>query len=178
MKMKLDKKALLRKAKANQAATTSAKKGGSRIMIVSISVLVLLFAALPTTILLAVGMTPTLVALVVDITPGRYLTRCVAGLNVTGTVPFIGTLWSGVNDISSAIAIVSDPFAWLSMYGAAAIGWLLFLGLPGVVTVLRTLNAKRRVNALRETQQELLHEWGDTLDTPKPMSSSTGGGPA
>ena len=103
MKMKLDKKALLRKAKANQAATTSAKKGGSRIMIVSISVLVLLFAALPTTTLLAVGMTPTLVALVVDITPGRYLTRCVAGLNVTGTVPFIGTLWSGVNDISSAI---------------------------------------------------------------------------
>ena len=176
--MKLDKKAALRKAQASRVANVAGRKGGGKVMTVSISILVLLLAALPTTVLLAVGMTPTLVALVVDVTPGRYLTRCVAGMNATGTVPFIGELWSGVNDISSAIAIVSDPFAWLSMYGAAAIGWLLFLGLPGVVTMLRTLNAKRRVNALREDQKELLSEWGDTLNPPKVMPTTAGRGPA
>ena len=64
------------------------------------------------------------------------------------------------------------------MYGAAAIGWLFFLGLPGVVTMLRTLNAKRRVNALREDQKELLSEWGDTLNPPKVMPTTAGRGPA
>ena len=176
--MKLDKKAVLHKAQASRAAAITNSKGGGKVMTVSISVLVLLFAALPTTILLAVGMTPSLVALVIDVTPGRYLARCVAGLNVAGTVPFIGTLWSGVNDISSAIAIVSDPFAWLTMYGAAAIGWLLFLGLPGVVTMLRSLNAKRRVNALRAIQKELMREWGDTLNPPKKPPNTAGANPA
>ena len=160
---------MTKKVARPRAPTTPAanKKGGGKVLVVSLSLIVLLIAALPTTILLAVGMTPTFVALVVDVTPGKYLTRCVAGLNAAGVVPFIENLWSGVNNISAALGIIGDPFAWLAMYGAAAIGWLLFLGVPGAVTVLRSLNAKRRINALRETQKELLREWGDAVQPPK-----------
>ena len=155
-------------ARSKAPATSAAnKKVGGRVMVVSLSLIVLLIAALPTTILLAVGMTPTFVALVVDVTPGKYLTRCVAGLNAAGVVPFIGDLWSGMNNISAALGIIGDPFAWLAMYGAAAIGWLLFLGVPGAVTILRSFNAKRRINSLRETQRELLREWGDAMRPPK-----------
>ena len=160
----MTKKVVRPKAPATPAAN---KKGGSKVMVVSFSLIVLLIAALPTTILLAVGMTPAFVALVVDVTPGKYLARCVAGLNAAGVAPFVENLWSGANDISAALGIVGDPFTWLAMYGAAAIGWLLFLGVPGVVAVFRSLNAKRRINSLRETQKELLREWGDAVQPPK-----------
>ena len=36
----------------------------------------------PTAIVVGVGMIPTLVSFIVDMTPGRYACRCVAGLNV------------------------------------------------------------------------------------------------
>ena len=62
-----------------------------------------------------------------------------------------------------SFALVTDPYAWLYMYSAAAVGWLLFLGFPGVVAMLRVLNAKRRIYLLREQQKNLINEWGDSI---------------
>jgi hypothetical protein len=131
---------------------------------------VILLAALPSAIVLAVGIVPTIVALIVDLTPGRYLTRCVVGLNVAGVSPFIHSLWTKGNDISTAISIISDTFAWLVIYGASAIGWLLFLGLPGAVAVFQTLNSKRQVYLLQDRQKNLLEEWGDSIRSPAELA--------
>ncbi len=137
----------------------------------------ILIAALPTATLLAVGLVPTVVALIVDMTPGRYLTRCVAGLNIAGISPFMHSLWTGGNDMTTAIGVVTDPFAWLAIYGASAIGWLLFTGFPGIVTVFHTLNAKRRIYMLEEKQKTLLEEWGDSIRSPGELAKkNTAGG--
>ena len=130
---------------------------------IATAILVLLFAALPTTTVLVIGMAPTLGAFIGDTTPGRYLTKCVAGLNFAGVFPFLYQLWTTSNDMSTAIATVTDMYAWLIMYCAAAIGWLLFLGLPGGVSMFRTLNAKRRIYVLCEQQKDLLNEWGESI---------------
>ena len=125
-----------------------------------------MIAALPTSIVIVVGMVPTIVTLIVDVTPGRYLTRCVIGLNVAGMTPFLHSLWTGANDVTTAVGIVTNPVAWLIIYGASAIGWMLFLGLPGAVAVFETLNAKRRIYILQEKQRSLLEEWGDSIRSP------------
>jgi hypothetical protein len=65
--------------------------------------------------------------------------------------------------MTTAIATVTDMYAWLVMYSAAAVGWLLFLGLPGAVSVFRTLDAKRRIYVLREQQKDLINEWGESI---------------
>jgi len=127
------------------------------------AVLGLLFAALPTAILLSVGMMPTLVALIVDVTRDRYLAKCVAGMNFAGVLPFLHRLVTTGHDVQTSMGIVSDPFAWLVMYSAAAMGWLLFMGLPGVVSMFKVLTAKRRVYVLQERQRTLLNEWGDGI---------------
>lgn len=127
------------------------------------AVLVLLFAALPTTMLLIVGMAPTLGAFIGDTTRGRYLTKCVAGMNMAGVFPYLFRLWTTGHSMKIAFALVTDPYAWLYMYSAAAVGWLLFLGFPGVVAMLRVLNAKRRIYLLREQQKNLINEWGDSI---------------
>jgi hypothetical protein len=108
-------------------------------------------------------MAPTLGAFIGDTTPGRYLTKCVAGLNFAGVFPFLYQLWTTSNDMTTAIATVTDMYAWLVMYSASAIGWLLFLGLPGGVSVFRSLSAKRRIYVLQEQQKDLINEWGESI---------------
>lgn len=125
--------------------------------------LVVLFAALPTAMILVIGFAPTLGARIGDTTPGKYLTKCVAWMNLAGVAPFLFDLWSRGNDMVTAIAIVTDMFAWLLMYSAAAMGWLMFLGLPGAVAMFRSLNAQRRIYVLRERQKELINEWGEVI---------------
>jgi len=144
----------------------------TRAFLILAAILGFLFAALPTAIVLSVGLMPTLVALIVDVTRRRYLTKCVAGLNIAGVLPFLHKLLTTGHDVQTAMGIVSDAFAWLVMYSAAAMGWLLFMGLPGVVSMFKVLTAKRRVYMLQELQRTLLNEWGDCI---LPSNDDNGG---
>jgi hypothetical protein len=151
-------------AKAKEKTKRKAKtRGTGKPLFIAIGVLVLLFAALPTTTILAIGMAPTLAAFVVDVTPGRYLGKCVAGMNFAGIVPYLHKLWFSGHGLSSAIDIVTDVYALFLMYSAAGLGWLLFFGLPGAVAMFRALNAKRRIYMLREKQKDLIGEWGECI---------------
>jgi len=132
-------------------------------LFIAIGGLGLLLLALPTTMVLAIGMAPTLGAFFADKTPGRYLTKCVAGTNFAGVFPSLYSLWTIGHDLKTANGIVTDLNTWLLMYFAAAMGWLLFLGLPGAVAVFRSLNATRRIYVLREKQKLLINDWGDNI---------------
>ena len=123
----------------------------------------LLLLALPTTMVLAIGMAPTLGAFFADKTPGRYLTKCVAGMNFAGVIPSLYHLWITGHNLKTANDIVTDLYTWLLMYCAGGMGWLLFLGLPGAVAIFRSLNATRRIYVLREQQKLLINEWGDCI---------------
>lgn len=142
-------------------------------LLIAIGALGLLLLALPTTMVLAVGMAPTMTAFLGDRTPGRFLTKCVAGMNFAGVIPSLYNLWITGHDLSTAMKVVTDVYAWLLMYGAAGMGWLLFLGLPGAVAMFRALNAKRRIYVLREKQKDLINEWGDCI---LPASETQGSG--
>lgn len=146
-----------RKSKANAAGRSPNK---TKALVLVCGVFAFIVAALPTVIVMCVGMIPTLVAYIVDMTPGRYTTRCVAGLNIAGVVPFLDHLWMSSNDLYAAMGIVTDVFAWLAFYVAAGVGWVLFLSLPSVVASIKTYNAKRKANRLRERLEELKREWG------------------
>lgn len=148
---------------ARAARIQRRRRSTARFMALSAFLVVAAIVAMPSLLVSAVGLVPSLVAYVVDLTPGRYAFRCVFALNIAGLAPGIDRLWRGANDMSAALSIVSDVFAWLSFYGAASIGWMLFLGLPSLVAVVLTLDANRRVAGLRRREQELLWEWGSAL---------------
>lgn len=132
-------------------------------LFVAIGALGLLLLALPTTMVLAIGMAPTLGAFFADKTPGHYLTKCVAGMNFAGVIPSLYHLWITGHDLKTANGIVTDLHTWLLMYCAGGMGWLLFMGLPGAVAIFRSLNATRRIYVLREQQKLLINEWGDSI---------------
>jgi hypothetical protein len=77
-------------------------------------------------------------------------------------------LWSsGHNDIAGAGRMVTDPFAIVVMFGTAAIGWLMFIGFPGVVAAISTINANRRISQLKDRQRALVDEWGAAITSPE-----------
>ena len=133
-----------------------------------------IIAALPSVIILVVGMVPTIVAYIIDLTPGRYAARCVAGLNIAGVVPFLNRLWGSTNDMAAAINIVTDVYAWLAFYAASGVGWLLFSSLPGNVASFKTYSARRHANALRSRLEELKEEWGDEISGATPGIQAEG----
>jgi hypothetical protein len=128
------------------------------------TVIGLLIVALPTAMVLFVGFMPTLVSWLTDETKRRYCARTVAGLNFVGVAPFVLKLWaSGHNNIGGAGRMITDPFAIVVMFGTAAIGWLMFIGFPGVVAAVSTINANRRISQLKDRQRALVEEWGTAI---------------
>jgi len=156
------------KDKETASKTAGKRPGKSMAIMIVCGVLGFIVAALPTVVVLLVGMIPTIVAYIIDLTPGRYAARCVAGLNIAGVVPFLNRLWSSTNDLPGAIAVVTYVYAWLAFYLASGVGWALFISLPSFVASFKTYSAKRKANALRERFEELVREWGDDITGNKP----------
>ncbi|MGB0630798.1 MAG: hypothetical protein ACPGRZ_08885 [Alphaproteobacteria bacterium] len=161
------------KDKQKQPKAGGKRPGKTTAIMIVCGVLGFIVAALPTVVVILVGMIPTIVAYIIDLTPGRYAARCVAGLNIAGVVPFLNRLWSSTNDLPGAIAVVTDVYAWLAFYLASGVGWALFISLPSFVASYKTYSAKRKANALRERLDELVREWGE--DITGNTSSDVGG---
>jgi len=116
--------------------------------------------ALPTSIILGVGLIPTFAAFLIDGYPEKYITRCVGAMNIAGIIPYLLRLWQHTNSISESIDIVTDSLTWLVMFGAAGMGWMIYLGLPGMVTAFIVLTSEQKIGSLRGRQAQLVAKWG------------------
>ena len=114
-------------------------------------------------ILLALGLSPTIVAFIGDKTKQKYATLCVGGMNITGVIPSLIDLWNGKNNISAAMDILTNPFDVIIMFAGAAFGWMLYLAIPPVVSGLFTVIAHHRIAQLRVEQKKLIKEWGEGI---------------
>lgn len=119
--------------------------------------------ALPTFVVLMIGLLPTMTWFIVDLTPGRYAFRCVAGFNVAGLAPYLHRLWTGHNDLEAAVNIAGDPVAWMVFLATSGCGWITFHSLPSIIVMARKLEARRQVAILRRRQEDLVSEWGPTV---------------
>lgn len=148
-------------------APVKGKNTFARILLLSLALaFVLMF--LPTVLFVAVGMLPTVAAYVVDRNPDKYEWICVGGLNFAGCVPFLLRLWSGRHTVEAAGAMLTDVFTLMAVFGAAGLGWLLFMALPPMVGVFMQMKAQRRVANLKATQQRLIQSWGPEVGKTKP----------
>lgn len=115
---------------------------------------------LPTVMILGIGMLPTLGAMLADRRKERYATLCVGCMNFMGVLPYLIQLWTENHSYEHAFQLIGQPFTWLVMYGAAALGWAIFFVAPGIVGMFIAVRTERRIQALRRRQRELVEEWG------------------
>lgn len=126
-------------------------------------ILIVVLFAMPSVLLIAIGMLPAVAAFIIDRTRQRCLTLSISGLNFCGVFPYLLSLWSGDNSIGTAVDLATDVFALLVMYSAAAFGWLLFMAVPPVVIAVLTVMTERRLVQLRAMQKSVIEEWGEDV---------------
>lgn len=132
-------------------------------MVAMIAAFVLILVSMASLVLLVFGLLPTFVAVLIDRSPQRFAFFSVFAMNFAGIFPYLLDLWMGSNSMSVAIDSLTNVFALFVMYGCAALGWILFIITPPVVTTVMTIIAQRRVTILRARQKKLLAEWGDQV---------------
>ncbi|MDX1483593.1 MAG: hypothetical protein R3229_03835 [Alphaproteobacteria bacterium] len=119
-----------------------------------------LIFALPTMLVLAVGILPTVVAAVVDLHAKKYAAWSVGFLNCAGLMPYLGNLWVNDHTVAGALAVLTDLTAWLVVYGAAAVGWAVYLGMPTIGAVILDLQNQSHIRKLRSERRKIVDEWG------------------
>jgi len=135
---------------------------------------------LPTTLLFGIGMIPTLVAYAVDRDPEKPAPITVGGLNFCGCMPYAIDLWQHGHSIAAVVKMLGNPMMWLVMYGAAAVGWAFYYGIPPAVANAEIMRSERRIEALKQRKVALVQEWGpdvagDTFGEGVEIGSATEG---
>ncbi|MCF8479573.1 MAG: hypothetical protein K9H25_04015 [Rhodospirillum sp.] len=132
--------------------------GAKLILLIVLAVMALFI--IPTVILLCVAMLPTFVAAITDRSISRMSWLCVGGLNFSGTVPFIADLWIRGGHMDAALSLVTDVFTIMLIYGAAGVGWLLYISVPQLLGAFMAMTATHRIATLKAQQEKLGDDWG------------------
>jgi len=119
--------------------------------------------SLPTVVLLAVGMIPTLVAYIIDEDDEKLAPITVGALNFAGVLPLLFELWQSDGSMPQLISLAASPAHWLLMYGAAAFGWAIYFAVPPVVGSTLIANRQAKVVTLRAAQMKLVGAWGEDV---------------
>jgi hypothetical protein len=149
---------------AGKSAKARGKGGGVYIYtLVGLIVVALMMFATPAFVLFMVGIVPAMVAVVVDREPGRNASLAVAATNIAGVAPFVVELLINGPTMARAMSMLTDVFVLAVMYGTAAIGWGLVLGMPKVAAVYINVTNEARIQVLRREQKRLVDEWGEAV---------------
>ncbi len=134
---------------------------GTIVLWSSIIIVVILFFALPTVLVIFFGMLPSFVAFIIDRNEEKYATFCVSAMNFCGVFPSLITLWDDRHTIPEAIEIITNVFDMVIMFGAAAAGWMIFSIIPPVTSSFLKAVNQRRIIILQSKQKKLITEWGE-----------------
>lgn len=133
----------------------------SRIMIVAALLLSVVF--LPTTLLLCIGMMPTLVAALVDRSRRKTKAITVGSINLAGCTPFMLEMWMQGQTFEKAVEIIVNPTAIIVMYMAAAVGYLIDWAMSGIVASVLYQKGLSRRGEIQKRQRELIERWGEEV---------------
>lgn len=129
----------------------------------AILVVAIMFVFPQVFLLLIVGLSPSVVAFLIDRSPRKYATFCVGGMNISGVFPAFLNLLNGDNSIAGVKSILTNPFEMTFMFAAAGLGWLIYFAFPPVVKSLLTVLAQHRISILRGEQRKLIKDWGEGI---------------
>lgn len=111
-------------------------------------------------LIIAGGMVPTMAAAFVDQTPRRMITQCVGAMNFAGVSAVMALAWNDGGSLDAAVALLSDPYAWLVMLVGAGAGWSLTWAGRAVAARIVAHMVDRQVRQLRDYQAKLVTDWG------------------
>lgn len=126
---------------------------------------------LPSTFMLLIGMIPTPFAILVDRTRAKNKVITVGSMNLAGCSPFLFELWTTDHSFEKAFDIITDPFAIIVMWSAAAVGYIVNWAMTGIVSATLYQKGLSRQKYIKKRQQELVERWGREVTGELPMDA-------
>jgi hypothetical protein len=119
--------------------------------------------ALPLCVLFVLGMLPTAAAIFSDRHGRRYLVRTVGAMNLAGLLPGALRMWAGGISFAGLEQVLASPYEWLMIFACAGAGWLLYFGMPPLVSLLVEADVDETRRRLEARAKALVEEWGDEV---------------
>lgn len=139
------------------------KKKNIGLRVLGVASLITSVVFVPTSILLGIGMMPTVGAALVDKSGKGVKALTVGAMNLAGTTPFLIDLWTSGNTIAYSLKLVTDPRTIIIIYCAAIAGYLIDWALSGIVAgIILQRGTKRRKDILKR-QSDLRDRWGEEV---------------
>lgn len=138
--------------------------------VLSIAFLLTSLAFLPTTIMFAIGMVPSLVAFYVDKTAKKSIAICVGSLNACGNIPFLLKLWTLGHEMDVTMKIVTDPLTIIVMWSTAVLGWIIHDYVPPLYAATVRSRGENRLEEIQNEQKRLIKEWGQDVSGEKALA--------
>lgn len=129
-----------------------------------VSSLVTMLVFFPTTIVIFIGMLPTLVAYIVDRSIEKNKTFTIGALNFAGCFPYLLTLWTKDNSIDGAVDIIQSPKAIIVMYTLAGIGYIINWAVTIMVSSLMVQKSQMRLKRIENEKNFLEERWGEEVN--------------
>lgn len=139
----------------------------AQILLIGFIIVAVLF--LPTTLLLFIGMMPTIAARLMDRTRERVKVFTVGFMNFAGCFPFWYQLLQKGHEMETALQILSDPTTIIVMYAAAGAGYLVEWAVTGVVASFMVSRGKNRLNDIKRIHEDMVVKWGPEVTGEVPM---------
>ena len=124
---------------------------------------------MPTTILLMLGMIPTVVAAVIDRTGKGTKALTVGAMNLAGCTPFLIKLWTEDHTTEQAVILITDPRAVSIMFAAAGVGYLIDWAMSGIVGTILIQRSSGRLKDIKTRQDDLVERWGEEVTGDIPL---------
>jgi hypothetical protein len=124
------------------------------------------FVSIPGAILLIGGTMPTVATWLGDRAPGKPFGVCVGLMNIGAVSLFLIRVVPYGHNFEKAMPIVGDGVTWLLIYLFAFLGWAIYLVMPALVQRCLANQIHKKVERLRNAQQELIAIWGKDVAVP------------
>ena len=141
-----------------------------QLLIIGLVIVAIVF--LPSTILLLLGMLPTIVVSLSDRTAQRLKTVTIGCLNFASCFPFWIDLALGGHSVEQALHMVGQPATIIVMYMGAGAGYGLELFLTQMVANFSAQQGRNRLKNIQAKQKVLITRWGPEVAGDLPLDSA------
>jgi hypothetical protein len=109
------------------------------------------------------AMLPTIFAIFFDKNQHKCLSATICSFNLIGVLPYLIRIWESqsVDFVSKQILVNLET--WMTIYGAAFIGQLLYASMPLLIMKIYTTKLQIKVKKYKNQHEELCAQWG--IDT-------------
>jgi hypothetical protein len=110
-----------------------------------------------------IGMLPAIVAHYMDVSKYRYTFKSIFAANLSGMMPFITKIIFTGPSSTLLQETMGSLTTWITIYGAALIGWLLIKICPMIAQIMVSGVHQTQILRYDWLQKKLESEWGDEV---------------